>query len=155
MDRKVLIALDQSENAIRAVKFVGEMVGLLPDVEVTLLHVVGKPLFGRRVGIVSEAEWKDFEEKWEQEMVKEMDNVFRLAKEDLTNAGIDPNRIHVKLIPLQKDVALDIISEAKKRGFNTIVVGRKGHSIIAEVFLGSVSNKIVHHAHDCTVWVVE
>jgi len=88
-------------------------------------------------------------------MAKEMDNVFRLAKEDLTNAGIDPNRIHVKLIPLQKDVALDIISEAKKRGFNTIVVGRKGHSIIAEVFLGSVSNKIVHHAHDCTVWVVE
>ena len=78
MDRKVLIALDQSENAIRAVKFVGEMVGLLPDVEVTLLHVVGKPLFGRRVGIVSEAEWKDFEEKWEQEMVKEMDNVFEV-----------------------------------------------------------------------------
>ena len=151
MNKRILIALDGSENAMRAVNYVGRMVSSLPDLEVTLLHIAPYQFFPR----FPFRELDKIRGRWEQEMAKEMDNVFRLAKEDLTDAGIDPNRIHVKLIPQERDVALDIISEAKEANCSIIVVGRKAHSMVAKVFLGSVSNKIVHHAHDCTMWVVE
>ena len=40
-------------------------------------------------------------------------------------------------------------------GSETIVVGRKGVSRKEELLFGSVSNRIIHQAEDCTVWVVE
>jgi nucleotide-binding universal stress UspA family protein len=33
-------------------------------------------------------------------------------------------------------------------------VGRKGRTRTEEFLFGSVSSKIVHHAQECTVWVV-
>jgi len=38
---------------------------------------------------------------------------------------------------------------------STIVLGRQGLSRSEEFLFGSVSSKIVNHARDCTVWVVE
>jgi nucleotide-binding universal stress UspA family protein len=39
-------------------------------------------------------------------------------------------------------------------GYGTIVVGRRGISKAEQFLFGSVSNKIVQNAKDCTVWVV-
>ena len=48
-----------------------------------------------------------------------------------------------------------IIDVAEKTDADLIVVGSRGHGIGTRLFLGSVSTKVVHHAHDtCTVLVV-
>jgi len=52
-------------------------------------------------------------------------------------------------------IARDIIAEAGKGKYDTIVVGRRGLSATASFVLGSVSNKIVQNIKDCTVWIVE
>ncbi|NEP00837.1 MAG: universal stress protein [Symploca sp. SIO2E9] len=64
-----------------------------------------------------------------------------------------------KDIPTEFDYGLGepgalICDRAKKWGADLIIVGRRGHQGLAEVFLGSVSNYVVHHAH-CSVLVVQ
>ena len=46
-----------------------------------------------------------------------------------------------------------IVDEARKGGYGTIVVGRKGFSAVEDFFLGRVSSKILQMSHDMTVWV--
>jgi nucleotide-binding universal stress UspA family protein len=48
-----------------------------------------------------------------------------------------------------------ILSERDETEYDTIVVGRQGISRNEEFLFGSVSSKIVTHARNCTVWVVE
>jgi nucleotide-binding universal stress UspA family protein len=45
--------------------------------------------------------------------------------------------------------------EQNKAQYRTIVVGRQGLSRSEEFLFGSISSKIVSHARNCTVWVVE
>ena len=47
-----------------------------------------------------------------------------------------------------------ILAEREKRDYDTIVVGRQGLSRKEEFLFGSISNKIVNHARDCTVWII-
>jgi nucleotide-binding universal stress UspA family protein len=37
----------------------------------------------------------------------------------------------------------------------TVVIGRRGISRKEEFIFGSTSNKILHTARDCSVWVIE
>jgi hypothetical protein len=52
-------------------------------------------------------------------------------------------------------IAECILQEAEATQSETILVGRKGVSRKEELLFGSVSNRIIHQAEDCTVWVVE
>ena len=49
---------------------------------------------------------------------------------------------------------LGISNRAKEWGADLIIVGRRGHKNISEIFLGSVSNYVIHHA-PCSVFVVQ
>lgn len=49
---------------------------------------------------------------------------------------------------------LGIIDRAKNWRADVIVLGRRGHKNISEMFLGSVSNYVIHHA-PCSVFVVQ
>ncbi len=49
---------------------------------------------------------------------------------------------------------LRICEEIKNQNVDLIVLGRRGHRGLSEIFLGSVSNYIVHHA-PCSVLVVQ
>ena len=62
------------------------------------------------------------------------------AKRKCTKAGID---FEFKIIP-GGDAAYDIIRLSKKYKVNTIVVGARGMNPVKEMFLGSVSNYVLH-----------
>jgi nucleotide-binding universal stress UspA family protein len=47
-----------------------------------------------------------------------------------------------------------ICEVAKTQGIDTIVVGRRGHSGLNELLMGSVSNYVLHHA-PCSVLIVQ
>jgi nucleotide-binding universal stress UspA family protein len=139
VNKKILIGVDGSPGAYRAVQFVGDMIGTRTDYQVRLLHVVRGA--GGGMEILLEDGFADTGE------------IFDRSNQILTAAGIDPARITTKTIKGVRSRAGAIIEHAGT-GWNTIVVGRRGVSDIGAFHLGRVSNKIVFAGRKETVWIV-
>jgi nucleotide-binding universal stress UspA family protein len=77
------------------------------------------------------------------------------AKALLIKSGLESKNIQIKIQQWKKGVARDILSELRAGKYDTVVMGRRGLSGTKAFFAGSVSNKIIQHAKNCGVWVVE
>ena len=132
----LLLALDGSENCMRAVDFVGAMMGG-DNREVGLIHVIR----GENENLIKE----------EKERINA---VFDEARARLMESGFKSYQIKTKIITGAHSRAGTIFQEAKSQGYGTIVVGRRGLSKVREFFMGRVSNKVIHMAKKHAVWVV-
>ena len=72
----------------------------------------------------------------------------------LKKAGLSDDQISSKIATGMTSRAKAIVEEAKKGGYGTIVVGRRGHSRVEEFFMGRVSNKVLQLAKKMAFWVV-
>jgi nucleotide-binding universal stress UspA family protein len=155
MKKKILVAFDDSENAMRAVEFVAT--SFTPDHQVTLLSVIPDtaaicdmnspeltPYF-----LSQQASFCSLEDK-KKDLVGE---AMTRAKETLLNRGFKEKNIAVKVRPKKKGIARDIVQEAAA-GYSVIVLGRRGISGIKEFFMGSISQKVLSLAKDVSIILV-
>jgi nucleotide-binding universal stress UspA family protein len=63
------------------------------------------------------------------------------------------NNVSVELMVIQGDPAQVIIELAKTKKYDLIIMGTRGKSTFQELLLGSVSQKVLHHA-SCPVMVI-
>jgi K+-sensing histidine kinase KdpD len=64
--------------------------------------------------------------------------------------------IHTKVGAGGEDqVAAQIIEEAKKGGYDTIVLGKWGTRKLTAFLWGEVTAKVVHRVQGCSVWIVD
>jgi nucleotide-binding universal stress UspA family protein len=155
MGSKILVAFDDSINAMRAVQFVAET--FAPDNKITLLSVLQDtaamcemnspeltPYF-----VSQQGSFCDLEDK-KKSLVQDAS---QKAKSVLTDAGFKPQNITIKLITRKKGTAGDIVEEAKS-GYDIIVLGRRGISGVKEFLFGSISQKVLQLAKDVSVLIV-
>jgi nucleotide-binding universal stress UspA family protein len=133
---KIIVGLDASQGAMKAVDYVGTIVDG-SELEITLFHAV-----------------RDLEEEILPDAEESMESVFQEAFSRLEKAGVSPSQITTRLATKVRSRAGAIIDEALKGGYGTIVVGRRGISYVEEFSMGRVSNKIIHLAKQLAVWVV-
>lgn len=149
VNRNILIAADESENAKRAVLYVANLLGGLKGFKVTVLHVIREP----EEDYFPDDAQKD---KWYSEYKARMDKVLEEYSRMLTDAGFAPEDVSIRsTLRYCPSMAECILSERDKLEYGTLVVGRKGLSRKEEFLFGSISGKIVRTARNCTVWVVE
>jgi len=148
-NKDILIAVDESENARRAVSYVAEILGGVEGFEVTILHVIPLP---EDDFFLTTSEM----EKWLSQYRVKIDGMLEEYRQILIGAGFHPNDVSVRS-PTRycPSMAECILAERDERAYGTIVVGRQGLSRTEEFIFGSISSKIVTHARNCTVWVVE
>lgn len=132
----VLLALDGSENSMRTVDYVGNILGGSP-LDLCLIHVIR----GDKREFVKGAK-------------NEIGRVFEQAKRQLMGSGFDGAQINAKIITGAHSRAETIVNEARKGGYGSIVVGRRGLSKVQDFFIGRVSNKVVQLAKKEAVWIV-
>jgi len=149
MVHNILIAVDESENSRRAVSYVAKLLEGIPRFKVMLLHIINEP----------EADFfaDDTErERWMAEKQETAERLLDRAMKILVGQGFAPERVFPQVkVRYCPSIAECILQEAEATQSETIVVGRKGVSRKEELLFGSVSNRIIHQAEDCTVWVVE
>jgi nucleotide-binding universal stress UspA family protein len=133
---KILVAVDASEGAMRAIDYTGAMVNT-SHWEVTLFHAI-----------------REFSAEELHRAEKSMESVIKTASSHLEEAGFNGNQISVKTVTGVHSRAAAIITEALKGGYGTIVVGRRGLTNVEEFIMGRVSNKVIHMAREMAVWVV-
>lgn len=155
MGCNILIALDESENALRSVDFVCRH--FTPDHQVTFMSVVpdtaaicnmNSPTLTPYFMSQKEA-FCDLENK-KNEVVR---SAMEQARERLIRSGFAAENLSLKVEAQKEGVARDILAEAQK-GYDVIVLGRRGMSGVKEFFMGSVSQKILHGAGGIPVVLV-
>ncbi|MBU4013749.1 MAG: universal stress protein [Proteobacteria bacterium] len=150
--RKVLVGVDNSENALRAVAHAGAMLSGT-ECHVTLFH--SKSHIRRFVPLEVLENAPGLEEIWQKKAAEEIAPYMMKAKEMLLEHELKEDNIDIKIIDGSRSVADDIIKAAKADSFGTIILGRRGISKVEEFFIGSVTRKVIQHAVGFTVWVVQ
>jgi nucleotide-binding universal stress UspA family protein len=147
--RNILIAVDASENAKRAVQYVKDFVGGLPGFHVTVLTIIAEPSEDYFVNAGERNAWIERENAEAKRILDEY-------RQMLIQAGFRDEDVTV-LAAMKScaSIAECILDEQRKLGCGTVVIGRRGISKKEEFIFGSTSNKILHAAKDCSVWVIE
>ncbi len=148
-ERHLLLAVDESANSRRAVMYVADFFGSYRDVFVSLLTIIQEP----------SEDYFPTEEKrrrWLEDKRQAMAGVLEEYRRILLDAGITEERVAAN-ISVRPCVSIGdaILEEQEKLRCCIVVVGRRGISHDEEFIFGSTSNKILHHAHNCAVMVIE
>lgn len=140
--RRILFCTDLSDNADFAFSFALDAAMRRPGCQLYLLHVIPE----------SEAQfWKTY--------VYEVEDVDNKAKHDLDERVRSAYLSKLSdSVPLQIEYRIgkdwqEILTFAKEKNIDLIVMGRGGHSALQKPFFGNVTEKIVRKAN-CPVLVV-
>lgn len=154
---KILIAVDESKNSLRAIKYVAETMQC--GAAITLMSVVPDPAAACELeGPTLVPIFKENRDAFcaiEDTKRERLKDFVSRARDALIKAGFSKDNVNIKIRKKKKDVARDILKEAKDGKYDTIVVGRRGISGVKEFLFGSVSNKVLHLASDVAVIVVD
>jgi len=146
--KRILLAVDGSENSRRAVDYVGS-IAAETKAEFTLFHVV------RRFSFLDDYTLQDHEvEGFWEEVKKDIPRMFRFYKTNLERAGVDGARISTRANLDSASRAMDILQEAKEGNYGTIVMGRRGLSKVRQFLMGRVTSKVLQRAEKYAVWLV-
>jgi nucleotide-binding universal stress UspA family protein len=144
MFARILVGTDGSETANRAVREATELAkktGASVDVVSAFEPVSGSRLREERLEAPADIE----------HMVNPQEDVAAILKDaaqEVEQAGVD-----VKTFARQGEPADAILDVAEEEGVDLIVVGNKGMTGAKRFLLGSVPNKVSHHA-PCSVLIV-
>ena len=150
---KILMVYDGSESSLRATEYVAKMFGKTEGLKVTIFGVHEK---------IPRHDFKDTSPVVDklQKQIASMEIGIELGQKQiqdskvlLARSGVDEAAITTKYMERKSSAAKDIIAEAEKGGYGTIVVGRgeeKGFILAG----GNVAKDLVSQAKDVAVCVV-
>ncbi len=138
MFKRILLAVDGSDHAVRAAKVAADLArSMKSELRVVIAYEPIPPYLGEPnlQGAINAR-------------LKDAQNILQKA---VAAAGDMPDEIHTELI--EGDSAEAIIEVAKTRNSDVIVMGSRGLGRLAGLVLGSTSQKVVSHA-PCPVLIV-
>ena len=138
---KILVPVDGSENSLRALDhaiYLAKKTGA----NITAMNVIENP---PTVYVESQKLLNDLIANFRAESAKILDKCKQIAEK---------NDVKIGTVIAEGDAASNIVGYAQKEGFDTIIIGRRGLGRFKEMVLGSISNKVLHHAK-CSVMIVK
>ena len=149
--KNILLAIDHSENAMRAVDHAGFMLSGT-DANVTVFH--SKRDLRRFVPAEVLDEFPGVQKFWQKKAGDVVAPYMKKAREILIEAGLAENQISVKLVDGSRSAARDILEESEKNSIGTIMLGKKGSSAVQDYSLGSITKKVLDGASNMAVCIV-
>ena len=144
MFRSIVVGTDGSDTARQAVREAVELAAALgASVELVSAY---EPVAGQRLREETREAPRDLQ--WMINVREDVEATLREAAAEVEAAGV-PVRTYAR----EGDPADAILDVAEERGADLIVVGNKGMTGAKRFLLGSVPNKISHHA-PCSVLII-
>ena len=154
MFEKILIAIGNSAES-QIILGSGLTLAEKLGAKVLLLHVLGpltatsfSPLVGGMFPIVNDVAIEQYAREWKESERLGLEHLQTYAKQ-AKERGID-----VEISQNLGDAGRMICEVAKSWSADTIVMGRNQKSMLSEIWLGSTSNYVLHHAH-CSTLVIQ
>ena len=153
--KKILVAVDLSNHSLNAVKYVASQCAP-KDLRVNLMFVVPTApeiFWDLEKDTFFKERMKGKYAQWKRETKKKGQTFLDNAKSILVQAKFSENKVGLILRERKVGIARDILKECTL-GYDAVVVGRRGLGKLEDIFLGSVSTKIVQGVKNIPVWVV-
>ena len=145
MIRSIVVGTDGSDTAAKAVKEAADLAAAVgAAINIVSAYV---PVSNQRLR--EEARQAPDDVQWQVTPREDVDSMLNDAEEVATEAGVKDVHKHAR----EGDPADAILDVAEEHGADLIVVGNKGMSGAKRFLLGSVPNKVSHHA-PCSVLIV-
>jgi len=152
--KKILVAVDGSIYSRKAVEYVVKMESVIKDLNYTLLNIHPKIseflIEDLRIDSKARSTLKEV-------TVRNHENSIRIlndTKSLMIKLAVNESQIETVSRSVVKGTAKDIIDYGRKGLYDAIVMGRRGISPLAEVFMESVTNRVLEHTNITPVWAI-
>jgi nucleotide-binding universal stress UspA family protein len=155
INKRILLTVDGTAESLSVVRYVSETLHPV-GTEVCVYHVISKvPEVFWDLG--NDPDWspkieaiREYEQKQEEIAV----NFVNKSAEILKDAGFQPENVHTRLVAKHIGIARDILVEARRGGYDVLVIGRGQVGSLQNMPLGSVASKIVSAVSAPSLWLV-
>jgi len=147
---KIIIGFDGSDGAMKAVNCVSALMNR-PGRNVLLCHVI------RALNIHAGFDTSfspQQEEEWIRANTEEMESALAKAENRLIQEGFPEGNVSTLILKGMTSRSDAIAKKASADGCGTIVVGRRGLTVVEEFIMGRVSRKVLSIADKMAVWIV-
>jgi nucleotide-binding universal stress UspA family protein len=133
--RSILVAIDGSESALRALEFAVKQARLAPKAKLHVLTV--------RPPANTYAAWEIYvtADRIEEVATARARDILDAATRRLADSGCE-----FETEQLEGEAAETITRRAAELGCESITMGSHGHGTFGILFMGSVAQRVVHHA---------
>jgi nucleotide-binding universal stress UspA family protein len=130
---RLLVPIDSSENAARALQHAIRLAKLDPSIEVHIVHAHEPPIVYGEIAVYLQ------EEKAKELQRQHGEGILRPAIEMAKAAGVKfTSEILIGNVPTV------IVQYAEEKGCDGIVMGTRGMGAIGNLVMGSVATKVIH-----------
>jgi nucleotide-binding universal stress UspA family protein len=155
MQKKILVAIDDSPHARQAIDYAVRMKNLIPGIGFALLHI--QPPISQF--LLDEAK-RDGSAQAELNRAAARNaeasrGLLANGKELMVRAGVPEAEVDLLTLPRHLGVAKDILDQAQNGLFDAMLLGRRGISSVQQMFLGSVSAHLIENSPVIPVWLVD
>jgi nucleotide-binding universal stress UspA family protein len=155
MEKKILLAVDDSEHAKNAVRYAAMISSAVKNLVYTLFYVqpvVSQYLIDEAAGSPkAKAALENLNKKQAEQGLRILND----QKTRMVDLGIDSSRIETVSIQRKAGLAKDILQYAQDRYYDAIIVGRRGLSRLQEVFMGSLTRNLLEFSETIPVWIID
>jgi len=135
MGKRILVAVDSSEQASEACSFAAEE---YPDATLVLLHVINPA----EAGYSAEASIPSFSEEWYEQQEAAAESLFDDLEATATEAGVETVE---RVLEVGRPTQV-IVDYAEDNDIDQIVMGSHGRAGMSRILLGSVAEIVVRRA---------
>jgi nucleotide-binding universal stress UspA family protein len=155
MQKKILIAVDNSPHSRGAIDYAAQMNQLIPELGFTLFHV--QPPISQ---FLLEEAMRDAQARVELKKIaarnaEASESLLGSLKEVMLRTGVAAEAVEIMAQPRQQGVAKDILDFAQSSLYDAILVGRRGIGGLQKLFMGSVSAHLIENSPLIPVWMVD
>ncbi len=155
MEKKILLAIDDSRNSRQAVSYAGELAASLKNISYTLFHI--QPAISQFLTDEAKSSFKAQTAllKMKKKNADASLTMLEKCKEMMCEKGMDEKCIELKTVARKIGLAKDIIDYAQEKRFDAVLAGSRGLTRMQEIFMGSVTKKLVEHSRVIPLWIVD
>jgi nucleotide-binding universal stress UspA family protein len=155
MEKKILLAVDDSTHSRRALEYAARMSAVIPQMTVTLFHV--QPTISRF--LIEEAGHHLRARSELKSIIARNGDAARelLArhKETLLRVGMADAAVQMVSFPRHLGLARDILDYAQNNLLDAVLVGRRGLSSLQQMVMGSVTSSLIENSRVIPTWIVD
>lgn len=136
---RIAVAIDGSENALRAAKHAITLVQYLPEAHLEVIYVA------------------DYNKAKDERLLSQSPESLTLKREQKVQPIIELAKdfgVKTKITMLKGNPSQEIIKYVNSEEINQLVIGSRGLNTFQEMVLGSVSHKVMKHVN-CPITIVK